>query len=216
MAKVIWGVDSAAVANERLLTCVIDNFGKPQFWGRYLVTVPNASEGVTNQELQFLHARGIKVLPIYNAFTDATTYSRGQIQARNAIFHARRLHVPKNIVLFANVERFFEVDEGWIRGWVDTMYPSGYRPGFYCDPVVGNFSAAFCAAASHNEKVKHQAILWSAEPVTGVTRAEEAPSFKPTHPHCAENTWGWQYGRDADTCPIDTNLITDKLFRLLW
>lgn len=216
MAKGIWGIDSAAVANESLYECVLNNYGKPRYWGRYLVTVPNAAEGLTSNEISFLQQRGIKILPIYSAFTAATGYSKGQIHARNAIFHARRLKVPKNVVLFANIERFFAVDEGWIRGWIDAMYPSGYRPGFYFDPVQGNFSNAYCVAASQNENVKRQSFLWSAEPEPGVTSDKETPAFKPTSPHCDGNVWGWQYGRNSQTCPIDTNLITEKLYRHLW
>lgn len=216
MAKQLWGVDSAATANESTYQCVISNYGKPKYWGRYLVTVQNAAEGLTATEVTFLHQRGIKVLPIYSAFTTATGYSRGQINARNAIFHAKRLHIPKDVVIFANVERFFSVDAEWIKGWVDTVYPSGYRPGFYHDPTEGNFNNAYCVASSQSDKVRRQAILWSAEPAPGVTTEAEAPKFNPIHPNCEANVWGWQYGRDSQTCPIDTNLITNKLYRHLW
>lgn len=216
LATTYWGVDSAAIANEDLYQCVVANFGTPKFWGRYLVTVPNAAEGLSATEITFLRRRGIKILPIYSAFREATGYTRGQIQARNAIFHARRLGIPKDVVLFANVERFFAVDEAWIRGWVDEMYPSGYRPGFYFDPVEGSFSNAYCAAAAKSERVKQQAFLWSAEPEPGETSNKDTLAFKPAQPHCGGNVWGWQYGRDADACPIDTNLITQQLYQHLW
>ncbi len=216
MAQTYWGVDSAAVVNESLYNCVITHFGKPHYWGRYLATVPNAAEGLSASEIAFLHQRGIKILPIYSAFRSATGYNRGQIAAQNAIFQARRLDIPKNVVLFANIERFFAVDDGWIRGWVDTIYPSGYRPGFYHDPVQGNFSNAYCTATNISERVKQQAILWSAEPEPGVSKESDAPTFNPTAPACRGNVWGWQYGRDATTCPIDTNIITDQLNAYLW
>lgn len=216
MAKGLWGVDSAAIANESLYQCVRNNYGHPKYWGRYLVTVPNAAEGLTATEVAFLHQKGIRILPIYSAFKEATGYSKGQVNARNAVFHAKRLKVPKNTVLFANVERFFSVDEAWIRGWVDAMYPSGYKPGFYHDPVKGNFSNAYCVAAANSERVKRQSILWSAEPEPGASPEAEAPKFAPTMPQCDGNVWGWQYGRDSKTCPIDTNVITQQLYKYLW
>lgn len=108
------------------------------------------------------------------------------------------------------------MDAEWIKGYVDVFYPSGYRPGFYHDPVEGNFSSAYCQAVSENEQVAIQSILWSAEPDPGVTRRREAPAYNPQRPPCRENVWGWQYGRDAESCPIDTNLIDERLYEMLW
>ncbi|TCT19631.1 uncharacterized protein DUF1906 [Melghiribacillus thermohalophilus] len=212
----VWGVDSAARATEDLYNCVLNNFGKPEFWGRYLTTVEGASEGLTREEVELLHNSGTKVLPIYNRFRDATGNRQGRVTARNTIFQAERLGIPKGTVLFANVERFFDVDAEWIKGYVDVFYPSGYRPGFYHDPVEGNFSSAYCQAVSENEQVAIQSILWSAEPDPGVTRRREAPAYNPQRPPCRENVWGWQYGRDAESCPIDTNLIDERLYEMLW
>ena len=68
MAKFFWGVDSAVAVDEELFRCVQNNFGAPDFWGRYLSSVPDASEGLTKVELQYLRAKGIKVVPIFNNF----------------------------------------------------------------------------------------------------------------------------------------------------
>ncbi|MFT4415204.1 glycoside hydrolase domain-containing protein [Fredinandcohnia humi] len=216
MPRYVWGVDSAASVDEELYNCVKNNFGNPKFWGRYLSEVPNVSAGLTREEISFLRNRGIKVLPIYNVFTEATGYSRGQIAARNAVFNARRLGIPNNVALFANVERFFAVDEAWIRGWVESLFPTGYRSGIYHDPVEGGFAQAYCEAVRKNSQVAIQAILWSAEPEPGVTRERNAPAFKPATPNCKANVWIWQYGRDADQCPIDTNLADQRTLNYLY
>lgn len=211
-----WGVDSAAQVTLELLSCVRTNYGEPQFWGRYLTTVAGASEGLTKAEGSRLHGEGIRILPIYNAFRQATGTSGGRIDAQNAIYHAMRLGIPKDKVIFANVERFFTVDEGWIRGWVERFYPSGYRPGFYHDPTRGSFASAFCEAASKAGMVLTQSILWSAEPEFGAGRRKDAPEFKPKGVPCGGNLYAWQYGRDAKACPIDTNLIDSRLYAHLW
>lgn len=213
----IWGVDSASAVTEDLYQCVVNNFGKPDYWGRYLNTIANVSDGLTRGEIQFLRGNGIRVLPIYNDFRAALTYRAGEITATNAIYHARRLGIPEGIRIFANVENFFDVDEAWIRGWVDTLFPSGYTPGFYHDPVEGPFEAAYCEAIAASPRVRDQSVLWSAEPQPGVsTRQNQPRQFRPEKPPCAANVWGWQYGRDADACPIDTNLIEKRLYDQLY
>ncbi|WP_096199138.1 glycoside hydrolase domain-containing protein [Bacillus sp. FJAT-45350] len=217
MPRTLWGVDSAAAVSEDLYNCVIENFGKPEYWGRYLTTVPNVSDGITSDEVARLRGNGIRILPIYNVFREAVGYRQGKITANNSVFQARRLGIPTGSVIFANVEHFFNVDEGWIRGWVDAFYPSGYLPGFYHDPVQGNFSSAFCEAVENNEQVRIQSILWSAEPEPGTTSKQNRPRrFAPASVQCEANVWGWQYGRDAEQCPIDTNLITQQMYDVLW
>ncbi|MBI0579238.1 DUF1906 domain-containing protein [Neobacillus cucumis] len=212
---VFWGVDSGVNANEEVLLCVQRNFGEPDFWGRYLSTVPNASEGLTKEELRFLRSKGIKVMPIYNDFNNPVGRHEGRVMARNAIYHARRLGIRKGTVIFANVERFHEADAEWLIGWVETFYSSSYRPGFYHDPMVGNFHSAYCEAIQKEELVKNQAILWSAKPEKGISTKRSKPKFNPMKPRCPGSVWAWQYGRDAKVCPIDTNLADEKLFNLM-
>lgn len=216
MPRYIWGVDSAATVNDELYSCVKSNFGTPRYWGRYLTEVPNVSEGLTKREIAFIQSKGMKLLPIYNVFSEALGYSKGQVAARNAVFHSRRLGIPNNVAIFANVERFFEVDEAWIRGWVEALYPTGYRPGIYHDPTEGPFAVEYCKAVAGNNQVAVQTILWSAEPEPGPTKDRNAPAFKPAKPNCQGNAWLWQYGRDATECPIDTNLADSRVLQYLY
>ncbi|MBB5174255.1 glycoside hydrolase domain-containing protein [Texcoconibacillus texcoconensis] len=212
MAKLFWGVDSAAKVDEQLFNCVKSQFGSPKFWGRYLNTIEGVSVGLTKEERSFLHTRGVKVMPIYNNFQASVGLREGKVAARNAIFNAQRIGIAEGTFIFANVERFFEVDADWLVGWVETFYNSEYRPGFYNDPVEGGFSDAYCQAIEQNEQVRIQSVLWSAEPEPGVSGANNYPNFAPESPPCEANVWAWQYGRDADECPIDTVLLQDRLF----
>lgn len=164
MPKYIWGVDSSTNVTNELYQCVIRNFGYPKFWGRYLTRVPNSSEGLTKEEISFIKEKGIKIIPIYNDFRNAIGSLQGRTAAANAIFNAKRLGIPKGKVLFANIEKFFDVDAEWIKAWVDRIYISGYRSGFYHDPIKSEFNKAFCKAVQENTNVKKQAVLWSAEP----------------------------------------------------
>lgn len=216
MNDVIWGVDSAAKATEELYRCVTLNFGIPDVWGRYLNTIENVSEGLTKEEISFLKGKGVKILPIYNNFREAVGRQAGRVSAQNAIFNAQRLGIPKDVFIFANVERFFDVDANWIIGWAEMFYESSYRPGIYHDPTEGPFSQAFCEALETSKVVKEQIVLWSAEPEVGATKKADFPAFKPTTPQCGGNVWAWQYGRDAKACPVDTILVQKRLYGHLY
>jgi hypothetical protein len=194
----------------------LTHFGKPIFWGRYLVTVPGASEGLTNEEITLLHNSGTKLLPIYNKLNSTTGYQNGRTAGQNAVFHGRRLKAPHGVVIFSNIEKFFDVDAAWIRGWFDALYKSPYIPGYYFDSKRGNFMESFCQAIREDKKVKTHSVLWSAQPEQGTTKATNAPTFHPVGPSCGGNVWGWQYGRNATECSVDTNLVTSRLFSKLW
>jgi hypothetical protein len=216
VAKIYWGVDSSKTVTRDLYNCVLKNFGKPLFWGRYLTTVEDASAGLTREEIVLLHNSGTKVLPIYNNFTSSVGYRGGMTSAVDAASSARRLGIPKGVPIFAKVEPFFEVDAEWLRGWYEGIQPRGYLAGYYNDPSEGSFSSAYCKAAQKNERIPADTILWSADPDRGTTKAGNAPRFNPKSPSCKGNVWNWQYGRDAKACPIDTNLATRQLFEVLW
>jgi hypothetical protein len=216
MVAYFWGVDSSTPVTSELYGCVLTHLGKPSFWGRYLVTVPGTSEGLTTEEITLLHNSGLKILPIYNKLTSTTGYQNGSVAAQNAIFYARRLKVPHGVAIFSNIERFNDIDAAWIRGWFDALYKSPYLAGFYFDSKRGNFMEAICQATSAENKLKTHSVLWGAQPETGVTKANNAPTFHPVSPSCGGNVWGWQYGRDATNCPVNTNLVTSQLFSKLW
>jgi hypothetical protein len=216
LATYEWGVDSAQKVTDELFQCVVRNFGYPKFWGRYLVRVPGVSEGLTKQEISFIRGKGVKILPIYNSFREATGYRQGRVAASNAVFNARRLGIPKGVPLFANVERFFQVDDEWIKGWTDVMFTSGYKSGIYNDPTEGGFNLAFCNAVKEDSKVKIQNILWSAEPDLKPSGPQNLPKYNPKSPNCGGNVWAWQYSRDVGLCPIDTIIADRRLVNILW
>ena len=211
-----WGVDSAEEVSEDLYDLVEKEYGKPAYWGRYLAPIPGKVAGLSREEVHFIRNRGIKLLPVLSNVGEAIGYRAGKVVAQNAIYHARRLSIPKGRVVFGHLEKNSKVDEEWIRGYVDSMNPSGYKAGLYHSPDRGDFYKAYCAAVAKDNNVSSQLILWSAGPDQGPTRARNAPNFRPKKPLCKANVWGWQYGRDARQCSIDTNLVNSRLYDLLW
>ncbi len=216
LARKVWGVNSTSPVNQEFFIWVRKNLGLPKYWGRYLTEIPNVSSGLTKMEINFLRNKGIKILPIYNVVSEEIGYEHAQVAGRNAVYHARRLGFPKETVLFANLENLHNVDALWIRGWAETLIPSGYRAGFYHDSERGSFAQAFCQAVKDNNDIATQTILWSVETETGTSTERKAPRFNPATPSCRANVWLWQYGRDMNKGPIDTNLADERILNFLY
>lgn len=216
MTQLLWGVDSAQIVTEELLECVTQNFGYPRFWGRYLFRVPNISEGLTKEEICFIHSKGIKLLPIYNASREAVGYAEGKAVATKAVCKAESLCIPKGTILIADIEPFFLVDGPWILGWTEVVRKCGYKSGIYNAPLIGNFNQAFCDAVKANRRIRTRTALWSAQPETEPSGPQNAPYYQPASPSCGGNVCAWQYSRDVPQCPVDLNLACPQFVKLLW
>ncbi|MFP7298284.1 glycoside hydrolase domain-containing protein [Neobacillus niacini] len=214
--QILWGVDTASPLDQAFLQCVVDNYGKPAVFGRYLETKEGVSTGLTPEEVELLHQQGIKIIPIYNHFTNATTYETGAEEAQAAIAYAQQIGIPEGKAIFADIEPTYPVDDAFIRGWVDTFVGSPYKPGIY--GVFTNDSAltaAYQAAITSNQNVPSQTIIWSSNPDPGVTPQADAPEYQPGAPENVPVSI-WQYGIDGETCNIDTNLILSNVLDFLW
>jgi hypothetical protein len=214
--QLLWGVDTASKLDQAFLQCVIDNYGTPSVFGRYLETKEGVSTGLTPDEVELLHQQGIKIIPIYNHFTNATVYENGAQEAQEAIAYAQQIGIPEGKAIFADIEPTYPVDEAFIRGWVDTLLGSPYKPGIY--GVFTNDStltAAYQAAITVNQNVQTQTIIWSSNPDLGVTPQVNAPEFQPGAPANVPVSI-WQYGIDGEACNIDTNLIQSTILDFLW
>lgn len=214
--NILWGVDSASLTDETLYACVAENFGDPQIWGRYLEDKDGVSYGLTSEEVELLHQNGVAILVIYNHFTDGTSYDKGVADAEYAIAYAERIGVPEGVAIFANVEPFYPIDSDFILGWYDTISSSVYTPAIY-----GVFSegeevrVAFEAAAEENSSILDEMIIWSNQPQVGITTEGNAPEYSPEGPN-EGLTWAYQYGLDAETCNIDTNLFQSSIMDFVW
>ncbi|MDG5788448.1 DUF1906 domain-containing protein [Evansella sp. AB-P1] len=212
----VWGVDSASLTTESMLACVTENFGDPQIWGRYLGDKEGVSYGLTHEEVELLHENDIQILVIWNHFTDATGYEKGQSEAEAAIEMARDFGIPEEVALFANVEPIYPIDSAFLLGWYDTIEESEYTPGVY-----GIFHpdrelyVAFEAAVEENSDLLDNYYVWTSSPDAGITTEENAPEYNPEAPE-GSLIAGWQYGIDAETCNIDTNWYSGDVLDVLW
>jgi len=214
--KVIWGIDSASLTTEELYACVNEHFGKPAIWGRYLGTTENVSQGLTKDEVQYLHDLDIKVLPIYNLFTDATGYENGVNEAESAIEIAKELGFPEGVAIFADIEPNYPVNEDFIQGWFDRLTNSDYIPGIYgVFDKERELYTQLEKALNSNKEMKNELLIWSAHPQNEPTPKDKAPNYKPNGPKNSKII-GWQYGINAKSCNIDTNLFQDDMIDYSW
>lgn len=213
---IVWGVDTASRVDQAFLQCVKDNYGAPTVFGRYLETKGNVSIGLSKEEVNLLHKQGIKILPIFNHFKEAVGYENGVAEAKEAIAYAKKIGIPKGVAIFADIEPTYPVDEAFLRGWVETLASSPYKPGIYgVFTPNSKLSAAYQAAASKSKNVQTQTILWSSNPDSGVSAKNKAPAFQPGAPKNMKISI-WQYGIDGKACNIDTNLIQSTVLDQLW
>ncbi|MFE8700787.1 glycoside hydrolase domain-containing protein [Cytobacillus sp. FJAT-54145] len=212
----VWGLDTASIVDELFFGCVEQNYGEPAAFGRYLETKEGVSYGITAEEVSFFKERDIKIIPIYNHFTDATGYEKGVSEAETAIQYAQENEVPEGIYIFADIEPTYPVDSSFLLGWYETIMDSPYLVGFY-----GIFSEGEPLTIAYedlltNIKDSSEIAIWhSSEPYVGITTKENAPSFRPEVPDFV-NVTIWQYGIDGDTCNIDTNLLRSDILDKLW
>lgn len=214
--EIVWGIDSASETTEEFYSCVRENFGDPIIFGRYLGDREGVSRGLTADQVELIHSEGAYILPIYNHFNDATGYDNGVTHAEEAIRMAEELGIPEGVALFANIEPIYPVDAEFILGWYETMEASSYESGVYglFDPDSDIF-AAYNSAAESNEDLLENNVIWTSYPNVGITVEDEAPEFAPEAPE-GSLAYGWQYGIDAETCNIDTNLFDQEIIPFLW
>lgn len=214
--EIVWGVDSASLTTSDMLACVRENFGEPVIWGRYVGEKEGVSEGITSEEVELLHSNDIKILPIWNHFEDATGYENGRNEAERAIAKAEELGIPDGVAIFADIEPNYPVDSEFIRGWHEVLFNSNYESGIYgVFDADAELTEAFEEAAGNNSSILERTYLWTAAPSPGVTSESNAPEYAPESPESG-NVVGWQYGLDAESCNIDTNLFPASTLDILW
>ncbi|WP_179884821.1 glycoside hydrolase domain-containing protein [Bacillus sp. AFS015802] len=214
--EIIWGIDSASETTENFYACVRENFGDPAVLGRYLETREDISRGLTPEQVSLIHSKGDYILPIFNNFNDATGYENGSNEAKEAIEYAQGLGIPSGVAIFADIEPAYPVDAEFIRGWFETISASPYESGIYgiFDPESALYQSYNTAVQSNNAILKEN-YVWTASPNVGITSQAEAPEYNPEAPE-GSLAFGWQYGIDAETCNIDTNLFNGELLKVLW
>lgn len=210
-----WGIDSAMPANQSLTfkdvaynslyELVVDAYGKPDFWGRYL-----DKYAITTNEADFLHNNGVSIMLIYGASLTQTNvesyvYQDGLDIAQDAVRLAKQLYVPAGTLIYFDLENW-SVHYSFLEGLADGMYGDAYEAGYYTggfyatmggnNDSSGSFNSSYCTALSANANVSNM-YLYSNEPEPGCTTQANKPTYTPHYPSCNSNVTVWQY---AERC----------------
>lgn len=211
--EIHWGVDSATYTDEEFLGCVVDNFGQPTIWGRYLGDKEGVSAGLDSSEVSLLHDNDIKILVIYNHVEDARGKDNGVAHAEEAIAMANELEIPKGVAIFVDIEPDYPIDAAFLEGWYTTLKDSDYEPGVY--GVFSDDNDLLNQFTSMDKETQENTIVWTAYPQEEITAKENAPEWNAAGPENAK-VYGWQYAIDSETCNIDTNLFKGNIVEFLW
>ena len=216
LPEVVWGIDSASETTSEFIACVRENFGEPVIFGRYLGDKEGVSNGLTEEQVRLIQEQGGYILPIFNQFENATGFDNGVAEAEEAIRLAQEIGIPEGVAIFADIEPEYPVDSAFISGWFETISASPYRSGIYgiFDPDRA-LTAAYEEASENNTALLEENVIWTASPNIGITTKDEAPEYNPDAPE-GSLVLGWQYGIDAETCNIDTNLFDREIVEVLW
>ncbi|MEN2767874.1 glycoside hydrolase domain-containing protein [Ornithinibacillus xuwenensis] len=212
-AKIHWGVDSASYTDEEFLGCVVDNYGKPVVWGRYLGDKEDVSTGLDSAEVKRLHDNNIQILIIYNHVEDARGHDNGVDHANQAISMAEELGVPEGVAIFVDIEPSYPVDVAFMEGWYETLADSNYESGVY--GVFDEESDILNAYKSMEQSIQENTIVWTAFPQVEITTKENAPEYNSQGPKNSK-LYGWQYAIEGEACNIDTNLFKGQMLDYLW
>jgi hypothetical protein len=211
--EIHWGVDSANYTDESFLGCVVDNYGKPVIWGRYLGEKEGISAGLDTNEVKLLHDNDIKILVIYNHVEDARGHDNGVEHANQAITMAKDLEIPEGVAIFVDIEPEYPIDSAFLEGWFSTLADSNYEPGIY--GVFNEENELLNVYNSMEKEVQENTIVWTAHPQQEISTKDNAPEYNPQGPEHAK-IYGWQYGIEGETCNIDTNLFNGNMIDFVW
>lgn len=214
--KIAWGIDTTSKVNSSFHRCVVDHYGHPAFVGRYMYSNQGVYTGLSKSEVNDLHKQGIKILPIFDKFSQAKGNKHGSQIAQNAIKRAKQLGIPKGTYIFADIEKSKPTDSQFIIGWTKTLDKAGYEAGVYGNLASGKLSGAYKSASKQSSFVKSRLKLWTNQPIAGSKLEKQAPNHFKAQSVNLNQTILWQYSINGSKCNVDTDLIKGKSLKRLW
>jgi hypothetical protein len=222
----LWGVDSASYVDQVLPATEAD-YGKPQFFGRYVSTnLACNGHGLTAADAHALFGSGIAVALLdFSAGCNPTnwkaaTAADGTDAAMTAVHAAEAIGVPAGVGLFEDFEFNVPVSAAFVQAYTNWIAAnSHYQPGFYTSSVATDVLPAICSSLSDANVAR--ALIWASNPLypVGRTSAANMPPFKPDEISCPKKSGvpspplatAWQYGRNySGGVPIPPNVDTDE------
>jgi hypothetical protein len=223
-----WGVDFFDHITLPFYNSVVQTYGAPDFWGRYIGNAPGFANDMDLSEAPFAHSYGFAILPIYFNYAPSAVngYATGQAYATLAISDAQqRLKISPGVALFTDIEEAAGVnpDAAFIQGWYERFNSTftyvynrkkhTYQAGYYKAGYYGNgtstsrFASAYCSAVNVEAQIGTNAFIWTSNPTGSRTGKTNAPVYGPFTPSCTNQTVAWQYALQNGGPPpaVDTD-----------
>lgn len=189
MATTYWGFDTASTVTSSMISCLAEN-GAPtseiSFVLRYLDTVSGEHNGLTSNEVSYIHGLGISIGLIYGDVPhEPLTFQDGVDAANAAAALASDLGVPESVTIYVDLGTSYEdyITATFIEGYAYQLSANtAYHSGFYAavgDTYYPAFDTAFNEAQNNSTygTYVHQSQLWGNEPEPGCSTIADRPAY---------------------------------------
>ncbi len=208
VVRLLFGVDSMIPSNDILqnnlteFEWVVRNKIYPTFWGRTLV----GEYALTKEEIDFLHMKGCKIVPIYNTPNNHTTEEEGVVEASKAVEIALALGIPDGTAIFLELAKDKTVTRDFMRGYAQTLIEEGFTPGFKANTDAAyDFDREYSRGLQTDKDVFEKSLVWAVAP--SLAEYERVTTTHLIHP----DNWVpfapsgitrneiavWQYGKEC-------------------
>ena len=213
------GVDTVLQADDLLQNNLIHfdwvakNKSYPNFWGRYLT----GENCLTKEEIQFLHSKGCKILPVYKDFSVKETEEQGKLHAKKIALIAMQLGIKEGTAIFLELPETFRVTRDYLKGYALGMFSEGYVPGFKANTDAKYiFDVEYSRGIRSDKELFKKCLIWSVSP--NIKQYERTDNSHFIHP----DYWGpfapsgitrddiaiWQYGIQCHPINDDSGVET--------
>ena len=217
--RLLFGVDSKIQANDLLqnnieeFEWVVRNKIYPNFYGRHLV----GENGLTKDEINFLHSKGCKIAAIYSDEGEKVTEEQGTILAKKIDIRALELGIPDGSVIFLEIGENETATRDFMRGFARSLMLEGFTPGFKANTDAKfTFDREFSRGMQTDNDVFKKCLIWAVSPTVkeynGMTTSHliHPDNWIPYAPSgITRNEIAiWQYGVNCHPIEDDAGKVT--------
>lgn len=208
--RLFFGVDSKVPANRvlqnnlTLFEWARRNKTYPAFWARNI----SGKDCLTKDEIDFLYDKACKVAAVYcNDDRDSKdTEERGRLAAEKAAKCASDLGIPKETVVFLEIEDAERATTEYLKGYAAGLMNLGYTPGLKANTdSLYQFDCEFSRGLQMYRDVFKFCLIWATAP--NVKEYSQITTTHLIHPDCwkpfapsgtkRSDIALWQYGKEC-------------------
>lgn len=237
--KLFWGVDSKVPSNRMLQNNLSlfewakRNKTHPVFWVRNI----SGNDCLTKEEVDFLNKKACRIVSLYvdDDHNVKGTEEQGQLAAEKAAKYASDLGIPKETVVFLEIEDTETATTEYLKGYAAGIMNLGYTPGLKANTdSLYRFDCEYSRGLQMYRDVFESCLIWATAP--NVKEYNKITTTHLIHPDCwkpfapsgisRRDIAMWQYGKECHEIYDDEdnkvvfnidlvmneNVVIDKMF----